>query len=224
MLFNKKPRCYNCNSKLNGKFSYCPYCGEPFLDHEKEARDSGLLGKKDNQDILANQPQPQFSFGITDKFLGTIMNNLIKTLDKQFKHLDKESRESNRSEKAEIQGFPNGIKIRIGPIQQGKMKNEKNFFKKSLTQQQSEKMSSLPRTEAKSKIKRIGEKIIYEINAPGIQSPEDIFISKLESGYEIKAISDKKVYVNTLPVNLPIKGFAINDNKLFIEFHSHNHF
>ena len=80
------------------------------------------------------------------------------------------------------------------------------------------RMSSMPRTIAKTSVKRINDKIIYELNIPGINSPEDVFVSKLESGYEIKAIGEKKVYVNSLPIDLPIIKFTINSDKLFLEF------
>ena len=64
------------------------------------------------------------------------------------------------------------------------------------------------------------DKVVYELNTPGVQSVEDIFISKLESGYEVKALGSKKVYVNSIPVNLPISKYSILDNKLFVEFNS----
>ena len=57
------------------------------------------------------------------------------------------------------------------------------------------------------------------MKAPGIESVEDVFISKLESGYEVKAIGKKKVYVNSLPVNLPLRGYGIDVSKgLMVEF------
>lgn len=80
------------------------------------------------------------------------------------------------------------------------------------------KLSSLPRTTAKTKIKRLSDKVIYELAAPGIESPEDIFISKLENGYEIKAIGKKKIYTNSLSIDLPIRGFSLTDNKILVEF------
>lgn len=51
-----------------------------------------------------------------------------------------------------------------------------------------------------------------------IESIKDIFVSKIESGYEIKALAKNKVYVNSLPVNLPILSFTLNNDSLFVEF------
>jgi len=80
------------------------------------------------------------------------------------------------------------------------------------------KMGSLPRAKAKTSVKRFGNKVVYELSTPGVISAEDVFISKLESGYEIKAIGDKKVYVNSVPINLPLKKYSIVNNKLLFEF------
>ena len=79
-------------------------------------------------------------------------------------------------------------------------------------------MSNLPRAPAKTSVRRLSDKVVYELSAPGIESVEDVFVSKLENGYEIKAIGGKKVYVNSLPVNLQLKGFSISENKLLVEF------
>jgi len=225
MLFGKKKqRCNGCNSKISDEFSYCPYCGNNITDQEtqeKLAKDYGLLGKTDD---ISLQPNPSniasFNIGITDKLLGSLMNNLMKTLNKQFKHMDKEF------EEAEIKSLPNGIKIRIGPPMPiaKNPTQRKNIFKKLPSEQQLEKMNVLPRTTAETKMKRLNDKIIYEINAPGIKSVDDIFVSKLESGYEIKAIAKNKIYVNSLPINLPIKSFTIIDNKLFVEFMSNSNY
>lgn len=214
MFFKKKNvRCDNCNSKVNEKFSFCPYCGINLIDEEKYTRDYGLLGK--NEEIDEEIVPSQFEFGFTDKLIGSLMNNLIKGLDKQFKNIGKEF------DGAEIKSLPNGIRIQVGPYARAKKapeKNQRSIFEKSISEKQLDRMNSLPREKAETKIKRLSDKIIYELKTPGIESPQDVFISKLESGYEIKAIGDKKVYVNSLPVNLPLKSLSINNDKLLVEF------
>lgn len=216
MIFGKKEKkCENCSSKIDKKYSFCPYCGDNILDAQKQERNYGLLGKNDNPE---NMPQQQYSFGIADKLIGSLVNNLVKSLDKQFKQYEKEF------EKTEIRSSPNGIKIRIGQPIQVKRTANKGVFKKPISEEQLERMTSLPRTKAETKIKRLGDKVIYELSTPGIESPQDVFISKLESGYEIKAIGNKKIYVNSLPVNLPIKSVSIDNNKLFVEFITDNSF
>ena len=87
-----------------------------------------------------------------------------------------------------------------------------------VNEEQIKKMSSLPREKAKTNVKRLGDKIIYELTTPGVTSTDDVFISKLESGYETKVIGGKKVFVNSLPINLPLLRYTIANNKLFLEF------
>lgn len=212
MFFNRKSKkesikCENCNLKIENKFNFCPSCGTEIIN-ENEIRDLGMLGKSDlpNQEINQEIPVQQ-NFGFTDKIISSIINSLIKNIDKQFKELDK----------TEVRTFPNGIKIRIGSPMQ--VQEEKvRLIKPRVTEEQIKRMSSLPRSNAKTSVKRLGDKVIYELSASGINSPEDVFVSKLESGYEIKAIGNKKVYINSLPINLPIRGFVIHENKLLVEF------
>lgn len=212
----KSKRCNNCNSSVEKKFSFCPYCGTSLADREREAKDFGLLGKEDS---VENASPVQEGFGITDRLLNSMINSVMKSLEKQIRESERTNR--NNLDNAEIQQFPNGIKIKIGMPNQNQMskasKPQKNQ-QKQITDEQLNRMSSLPRTQAKTNIKRLGNKLVYELSTPGIASPEDVLISKLESGYEIKAIGKRKVYVNSIPVTLPMKGFSITDKKLLVEF------
>ncbi len=214
MIFGKKKKnsikCEICNSKIQDKYSFCPYCGSNLIDKEQELKNFGMLGKSDlEEDQLLQQ---EMGFGITDKLISSLMNSLMKNLNKQFKEI----------EKTEIKTFPNGIRIKIGPnIQQQANKRPQ---RKPMSSEQIEKMSSFPRAAASSNVKRLGNKVIYELNTPGIESIDDVFVSKTESGYEIKAIGDKKIFVNTLPVELPLKSFSISDNKLLVEFATQGQF
>tara|TARA_Y100000310_G_C20258277_1_gene612406 strand:- start:163 stop:639 length:477 start_codon:yes stop_codon:yes gene_type:complete len=154
----------------------------------------------------------------------------MKSLDKQFKSMDKEYNQFEKQmqkdlQNAEIQSFPNGIKIKIGlpnSNQQNPQKNKgtkkKSILEKAPTQEQIKKLSALPKAQAKSSIKRLNNSLNYELATPGVDSIEDIFIAKLEEGYEVKAIGDKKVYTNSLPVNLPLKRLSLLKDKLLVEF------
>ncbi|MEM2772259.1 MAG: hypothetical protein QXR88_00180, partial [Candidatus Pacearchaeota archaeon] len=79
-------------------------------------------------------------------------------------------------------------------------------------------IEKLPREEAKYKIKRLGNVIIYEINLPGVKSLDDIEIKKLENSIEIKAIGKDKVYFKLIPINLPIYKYELKKDKLIIHF------
>lgn len=213
----KMRKCEECGNRSEEKFSFCPFCGNNFVDTRKEKEDFGLLGKNDyaeNEDEMAFQ-----NMGMMDRLVSSMVNSMMKNLDKQFKDQFKDiEKDLNRTE---VKTFPNGIRIKIaGPIngaQRIKAKPQK-IVRREISEAQLRKMGSLPRTKAKASMKRFGNRVVYELSTPGVISPEDVFVSKLESGYEVKAIGDKKVYVNSVPINLPLRKYSILKNKLMIEF------
>ncbi len=208
-MFGKKKACPKCDEKIKDSYDFCPFCGCDLRNPEKEMRDYGLLGKNNNVEGL-----PLIgggNMGFTDKMIGSLMNGLFKALDREMKSAFKEN-----AEESSVETLPNGIRIHFGIPKQEPKKRQSN--KVSITAEQVKKMSGLPRIEAKSSVRRLSDKIIYELEAPGIESVQDVFVSKVESGYEVKAIGKKKVYVNNLPVNLPLKGYAINNTGLVVEF------
>lgn len=218
MFFGKKDKknklkCESCGGLGSKKYRFCPHCGNSLII-ENDEEDFGLLGKKDVQE------EEMFSnLGFMDKTLMSMINSLMKNLDSQMRS---QMKGFDSYGKTEVKRFPNGIKIRIsGPAQQQRStpKQKMNLsVEREVPTAQMKKMNSLPREKAKANVKRIGDKIIYELSTPGVNSPEDVFVSKLESGYEVKAIGDKKVYINSLPVNLPLRSYSISNNKLLVEF------
>ncbi len=214
MFFKKKSgkekvRCINCETKIEENFIFCPYCGDNLVDPEEEIRDFGILGRNDliNEGFL---PQNSPQGGIAEKLFASVFNMLIKNLNQQM---------NESQEKSEVTAYPNGIKIKIGmPAQGNRNPQPVEQQMKAITDEQLKKMSGLPRTEAKMKMKRLGNKLVYELTTPGIASTDDVLLAKIESGYEIKAIGEKKVYVNSIPVNLPLQSFSLQDNKLIVEF------
>lgn len=205
MLFGKKDKieCEFCGEKVNKKYTFCPHCGEQL--YEEDPRDMGMLGESDMDEV-----EMPLNMGITEKMLGSLVNSLMKNLDKELKNM-------NKSSNTEIKNLPNGIKISIGSPM-SVQKKAPRVEKKEITKDQMEKITSLPKTAAKTNVKRLSDKVIYELSTPGVNSTEDIFISKLESGYEIKAIGNKKVYVNSIPLNLPLKSYSLKEEKVSVEF------
>lgn len=215
MFFKKKSKkevkCDSCSKYINETYNFCPHCGISYIDPAEEIRDFGMLGKNDeNLDI---NETASASSGITDKIISSVMQSIIKNMVSQIGNPQK------KLNQPEIQSFPNGIKIKIGLPTPAK-KAQKKVVKQAqtLTEEQMNKMSTLPRATAKTNVRRLPDKVLYEISAPGIQSPEDIFISKTESGYEVKAIGKTKIYTNNLPINLPLKGYSIHEKSLLFEF------
>ena len=220
MFFNKKKKsnikCESCDSNIEKKFSFCPYCGEDLIAPGDDEKDFGMLGNSD--EMSQNSLNSQFSpggfggLGITDKMISGLFNTLAKSLEKELKDMEKHGTLSE---------IPNGISIQLGNPTHNSQERKKQV-KTTITKDQLDRMAELPRSTAKSNMRRINNKIIYELSTPGIQSAKDIILSKTESGYEIKAIGKNKVYVNNLAINLPLKRIAINKNKTFVEFSESN--
>src|SRR3989344_6155744 len=186
MFFKKKSdkekaRCFNCESKVSDEFMFCPYCGESLVNPEEEMKEFGLLGRNDliNEEFFA----PPAQLGMMEKMVNSLFKTLVKNIEQQ-------ARESG-NEKSEVTAYPNGIKIKIGMPLQGATQatQAQPPAVKAITEEQIKKMSGLPRAKAKMTMRRLNNKLIYELNTPGITSTEDVLLAKIESGYEVKAIS-----------------------------------
>jgi len=210
MFFKKKSKkmqeCPECGGKVENKFSYCPYCGASLIDEEDELAEFGMLGRNDisDENFLRNN-MSGINMGVLDKVFTSLMNNLMESMGQQF------------PDAAEIKSYPGGIRIKMGTSVKRKPEEQKTL-KKTLTAEQEKKISEFPRVKANTSVKRLGNKIIYELNTPEVASQNDIFVAKIESGYEIKAIADKKIYTNTIPVNLPLTSLKLKDGKILLEF------
>lgn len=206
-MFSK--RCSKCESKIKGDFKFCPSCGLD-LRSEYEQEDYGMLGRDD----VRFEDQMSFS----DSFMEKMFNSAMKVLEKQMKNLGNEMNNQKGQKKnnpgLNVQFFVNGEKI----SSDGEIKTEEPIkINNNISKDKIKKLSELPRYEPKSKIKRISDKVIYELVVPGVNSIDDVLINQLESSVEIKALSKDKVYLKNLNVNLPILKYQLVNNSLIIE-------
>ena len=222
----KKKICTKCGNKVNNKYEFCPYCGNKLTKNFRE-QDWGMLGKDDSINSINEIKFP--------KALNTIFNSLMKNLNKQFSELSKEKADyqSKTNNKKENPVYKSGISISIsssgnrapeirikslGGNQKLKQQEEikktiiNNFSKKNL-----KKISGLPRQEPLTNIRRLSNKIVYEIKMPGVNSMKDVSIIKLENSIEIKALAKDKVYFKLIPINLPIRHYNFSKEKLILE-------
>ncbi len=219
-MFGKK--CKNCNRKIGKDFDFCPYCGNN-VKKETDEREFGLLGKEDGFN-MDNFFQP--TLGMTG--LGKMFNSLLKQIDSQFKEMDKQMTEDKETK---IKRFPaSGISISISnsagkepeikirglgntevkQIREAKITNE-------ISDDEAKMLSKLPKKEAETKVRRLANKLIYELDLPGVKQIKDIIINKLENSIEIKAFSKDKAYFKLIPLNLPILKYDLKDGKLVLE-------
>lgn len=197
-----KKKCTNCAKKIERKFDFCPYCGYSFRKQNEED-DFGLIGR---DDFVSNA-----NFGQEIRMplgLNKIMNSLMKQLEKEMGAM------SNN--------VPGGFKIQIstGEPRQQKRVAEKQEKARVIDSREIEKIRALPRKEAESNVRRLSDRIVYEVSVPGVKSKDNVVISKLENGIEIKAYSNDMCYVKTIPLNSDVIGYKIKDGVLFLELSS----
>jgi HSP20 family molecular chaperone IbpA len=201
-----KRKCPSCGKKIDKKFSYCPWCGAGFRQ-KKEEDDFGMLGKDDEVEEIPNQMKMPFG-------LDKVMNSLIRQLEKQ---MDSGSGE----------GMPGGFRIQIStgkPRVRELISNQKSSERK-ISQKPAERIpiseirrrEKLQKVNANSNVRRLGDKIIYELFVPGVKDKKDVSIARLEQGIEIKAYSKDKCYVKVIPLKVEIIGCYVKDDVLFVE-------
>ena len=205
-MFSKKEKCARCEGKLKEEFSFCPYCGDDRRNPHKNASDYGLLGK--NESLEGAPLIGGGNMGFADNLFQSLFNGLMKSLETQMRS------SGNSGIQPDIRVMPNGIVVNLTHGVQQK----KRARGKAITEEQIKRMSELPRAEGKTDVRRLSDKVVYEVKTPGVNSIEDIFVSKVESGYEVKIIGEKKVYVNTFSLDLPLKGYGLMKDSVMFEF------
>ena len=76
---------------------------------------------------------------------------------------------------------------------------------------------TLPMKDAESIVRRLSDRIIYEISVPGVKDKKDITITKLEDGIEIRAYSKLNCFFKSLPIKAEILRYYLDQGRLFFE-------
>ena len=212
----KKKVCKNCRKKTSGTHDFCPYCGAPI---NNEPENQGLLGTRDIERDFENFSNPFFS-GFGEKMFNKMLGSTMRMLEKEMQRgVKKES-----YPKTNIRLMINGKEINLNEnkSQNNKSKQKKKNLPNNLSQENLKKLSSLPKQEPQTQIKRLANKIIYEVFLPDVKSIKDISIMKLETSIEIKALAKNKAYVKRIPINLPIINYNFTKDKLILELETKN--
>jgi RNA polymerase subunit RPABC4/transcription elongation factor Spt4 len=218
----KKKKCPSCGRRLDEKYDFCPYCGNK-LDSDEDSG-WGMLGKSDFTPI-ANEIKLPVGF---NALFNSIMKNLSKEFDEQLNksyfHSDEKQPKKIKREgvSISISTFGNGppkIKVtQMGTPQRVEQeKPVEKITQKAFAKENIKKFAGLKREEPKTSIRRLSDKVVYELEMPGVRSVDDVSIMKLESSIEVKAIAGNKAYVKIIPINLPIKNYALSEGKLILE-------
>ena len=210
-MFNKK-RCKRCGEKNSNKARFCSACG--FVLENGTSEDYGMLGKEDSikeEDILGTS----IFGGFSEKMISKMMGSAFKMLEKELQKGMNENSSIN-NQRTNFRLMINGKEI---PINNPKKMKEKRKVIKSipLPSRILKGFAKLKKEEPKTLVKRLGDKIIYEIEIPGVKSIENISITKLENSIEIKALAKGKAYLKVIPISLPVVEYFLEKEKLILE-------
>ena len=85
------------------------------------------------------------------------------------------------------------------------------------TSEAKENFKKLPKKQPETNIRRFSNKVVYEIEIPGVESIKDVSISQMENSIEIKAVAKKNAYEKIIPIGLPISKYDFSKGKLVLE-------
>ncbi|MBS3100263.1 hypothetical protein J4463_03570 [Candidatus Pacearchaeota archaeon] len=221
-MFGEK--CPKCRKKIKKSFSLCPYCG---LDLKRE-EDYGFLGRNDFAEEEFKLP---FGFNM-------LMKPLIKELNKQMVELEKEMN-VERQHKAESGNTKASFSVFVGvpgqkPIRISSDANKPQMLKNSPNVKREQialpkidfkrikNVKSLVKKEPVSNIRRLSDRIIYEIQLPNVENIKDVGISIIENGIEIRAFAGKTLYIKEINIELPLVSYSFEDEAISLEFATGN--
>lgn len=209
----KKKECEKCRKKISKKYEFCPYCGSQFNENPENW---GILGENDDLNEFE-----QFSNSIFGKISGSMINKMLGGAMRMLeKEMQKGIKNQNFKPKTNIKLMINGREINLNnqETENNKKRQEiKEMPLNTLPHEKLKKISSLPKQEPATKIRRLSDKVIYEIQMPEVKSVKDISIIKLENSIEIKALAEDKAYFKLIPINLPILNYELSKGKLVLE-------
>ncbi len=207
----KKRICQKCNKKISEDYQFCPHCGS--ADENFDDGQWGMLGREDSISQNNFQLPPGFNM---------IFNSLMKNLGKQLGNMQNES-QKNLDNDFKKRGISISISSSGNNPPRIKVNSPENTKKQILkvpgqfSNANSKRFSQLLKKEPKTNIRRLSNKVIYEIEIPDVKSLKDVSIIKLESSIEIKAIGKNYAYFKKIPINLPLINYIFSDEKLTLE-------
>lgn len=206
-----RKKCNVCGEKVRSRDNFCSNCGTQLKDFLDKG---GLLGRNDSG--FSESPKLAESFG--DRIINKMISSTFKMLEKEMNGIQNETKMPN----GKIRLMVNGREL--VPEVQRKPKKDPNvkFLPIEFSDENLVKWKKIKKREPKSKLKRVEDKIEYEVEIPGVKSIKDISIIKLENSLEVKALGEKTGYIKRIPINLPLKKYSLVKGILTLEMDAVN--
>ena len=161
-MFKKK--CPSCAEKIEKKFSFCPYCGVSFKSRNEQAN-FGMLGRNDSNERVVEELKLPFG-------MNKIVNSLVKQLESQMNDMNGGGGD----------GIPRGFKIKIAqgqPQMRQVIRGEPKKVEEvpMVSDEENDRRAGLKREEVESKVRRLADRIIYEMKTPGVKKKKDVVVT-----------------------------------------------
>ncbi|MBU1129481.1 MAG: zinc-ribbon domain-containing protein [Nanoarchaeota archaeon] len=211
-MFNKK-KCKNCGNKSDEKNKFCSNCGFGLNGNSNQNEDWGLLGKNDSSDN-------SFENSLFGGFSGNMFNKILGSTMKMFEKEMQKMQNVPRVPRTNFELFINGKRINPENIKVTKKAVPMQPKKKESIELPSRKLKdfvNFPQETPKTNVRRLSDKVIYEIEIPGVKSIENVSINHLGNSIEIKAVSKDKAYFKIINIALPITNYNLEKDKLVLE-------
>ena len=206
----KKKNCKRCGKKIKDSFEFCPSCG-----FHTNPKDWGMLGK---DDFIENEKEDFLFGGLNGSFLNKMLGSTLKMLEKELnKEFDKQKPEPRFATKPQIRLMINGKEITPRIQSTVAQKSPIKTLPINFSNENLKKFQRLEKKEPKTQVRRVGDKVTYELEIPGVESINDISIIKLESGIEVKAIGKNKAYLKNISIPLPLTKYLLSKGRLILE-------
>lgn len=226
-MLNKKT-CKNCRKKISQKDNFCPNCGAVQKDSSQQKKEWGLLGNDDNINRQNQAPQDPMGGGMLNKMVSGMMKMLEKEIQKDMQKKMQNSQNQEKNPPQEQGKMPpnfklmiNGKEVDLGgnkPQSAQEKPKQKELTQQDLPYNKLRGFAKKEKQEPSTSVKRFSDRVVYEINIPGVESKEELSITKLENSIEVRAKSKDKSYFKVIPIDSPITGYDFKKGKLSLEF------
>lgn len=232
--------CPRCGTKIEKGWNYCPRCGyrpgagifgqafeEIFprfmkqmeemnkqLEKEFEALDLSPFFRTRPEELKLGKPvRKGFSIRIFQR-----NRERPKLFVKTFGDVNRERIQREIQEQL-------GQRVKVGPAIPEKRKARLLFpsIRKPKEPKPEHKIKlKIPKVteEPKTEVKKLGSKVVVDIDLPGVKSMAMVDVKELENSVEVKAVSDGKAYfkILTKPAQFRLTGKNFKHGKLHLEF------
>jgi len=115
---------------------------------------------------------------------------------------------------------PKNINFIEKKVQQKSKEKTPSFVFPKLSAEKLKQMSQLAKEEPAVSVRRLSNRVIYELAVPGVKSLKDVSVAQRENSIEVKALAKDKVYFKIVPLGFPILDCNLLKGKLILELES----